>query len=323
MTPIIRFSACVTLCLFSTTVVADLSLSGSSITFNDGSVQSTAAHHYTQVIVIPSEGTDTENGTDLLNAVASITGASTSNRFLIQLEPGIYDLQSDDLDMKQYVDLRGAGPDATTVTSDGGRTLTLADDSEVRDVALVQDSNTSSVAYATSSVEGSLYNVSMTNLATSGTNDALLVVGATVSCFKVTISVEGTNVSGRNAGIVLDDGILTCANSVIEARNAYTAVGIRVARGSIATLKLAEINADGTNEGLGIEMAALGDTPETIVYSSIIAGGTPLFLGNNTFSAASTAIAGGSSSGLASATFVGCFDENFAPITDTLSSVSP
>lgn len=72
-----------------------------------------------QVVVVPAKGTAAQNGTNLLTTYNGITGASTNNRFLVQLEPGIYDLGDQNLVMKDWVSLAGAGVDATLIRGNG------------------------------------------------------------------------------------------------------------------------------------------------------------------------------------------------------------
>lgn len=57
------------------------------------------------VHVHPVPGNHTASGTALLNAMNGITNASATKRYVIKLEPGIYDLGSTMLTQKAYVDL--------------------------------------------------------------------------------------------------------------------------------------------------------------------------------------------------------------------------
>ncbi len=58
-----------------------------------------------------------QSGTALLAAMAGIASPAATNPFLLKLEPGTYDLGSNSLMMKSYVDIEGSGQDVTTVTS--------------------------------------------------------------------------------------------------------------------------------------------------------------------------------------------------------------
>lgn len=71
---------------------------------------------YTRTEIVNATGNPTNDGTALLNAVASLSPTpSATNRWLIKLEPGTYDLGTDDLVVPQYVDIEGSGIEATTI----------------------------------------------------------------------------------------------------------------------------------------------------------------------------------------------------------------
>ena len=76
------------------------------------------------------------NGLALLSALESVTGTA-ANRYLILIEPGVYDIYTATLDMKPYVDIQGSGEMMTLITSqalsdfyDG--TINTADHAELR-----------------------------------------------------------------------------------------------------------------------------------------------------------------------------------------------
>lgn len=77
------------------------------------------------VHVHPVPGNHTASGTALLNALAGITNASATKRYVIKLEPGIYDLGSTMLTQKAYVDLEGSGQQATVIQGVGNNDDTL------------------------------------------------------------------------------------------------------------------------------------------------------------------------------------------------------
>jgi hypothetical protein len=91
--------------------------------FPDGTVQTTAggASFQRTVIVSPVGENAIASGTALRSALASITDASTTRRYLLKIEPGIYDLGSNQLAMKSFVDVEGSGENSTLIlTSRGG-----------------------------------------------------------------------------------------------------------------------------------------------------------------------------------------------------------
>jgi len=73
---------------------------------------------YTRTILVSPAGTDIENGTALLNAVAGITDASAAKRYLVKLEPGNYNLVRNRLVLKPFVDVEGSGPQSTRLLTE-------------------------------------------------------------------------------------------------------------------------------------------------------------------------------------------------------------
>ncbi len=109
-----------------------------------------AAFAQSHTIVVPGSGSNTANGTALYNAVANITSPSATNRWLVKVEPGTFDLGGQQLVLRNYVDLEGSGRGVTTVTSNAVITVHAPDvshsdiNSEVRDLTIRNyDSSTS------------------------------------------------------------------------------------------------------------------------------------------------------------------------------------
>jgi len=73
----------------------------------------------TIIFVSPKPGdTPVAAGTALLNLVNGITDNSDTNPYLIKVGPGIYDLGTTSLQMKQYVDIEGSGEKMTKITGE-------------------------------------------------------------------------------------------------------------------------------------------------------------------------------------------------------------
>ncbi len=83
-------------------------------------------------------GTPVENGTELLVTLAGVVSnnPSADDRYLIKLEPGIYDLQNVALEMVRFVDIEGSGEGVTKIIGDVDDVDTgvvdLSRDSEIR-----------------------------------------------------------------------------------------------------------------------------------------------------------------------------------------------
>ncbi|MEW5850118.1 MAG: hypothetical protein AB2A00_15115 [Myxococcota bacterium] len=71
------------------------------------------------VTVAPVPGDALASGAALLNAVAAIDDARESNRYLVKIEPGVYDLGVAALVMKPYVDVEGSGASVTVIAGVG------------------------------------------------------------------------------------------------------------------------------------------------------------------------------------------------------------
>ena len=98
--------------------------------------------HYANVVVVAKSGGDFP---DPIAALNSITDASATNPYLLKVMPGIYDLGSAALFMKEYVDIEGSGETITIMRSAVSNansgpflgTLNGANNAEVRFLSVV------------------------------------------------------------------------------------------------------------------------------------------------------------------------------------------
>ena len=98
----------------------NLNITNDRIQFSDGTQQSTAATTTSSrtINVSPVVGDGVASGQALLNAIADITtaaDASSNFPYFIVIEPGVYNIQTNSITLPQYVNMRGAGPDATQI----------------------------------------------------------------------------------------------------------------------------------------------------------------------------------------------------------------
>ncbi len=97
-----------------------------------------AAAQIRTVLVSPVPGNPIASGTALRNALAGIPSPSSTDRWLLKIEPGIYDIGSTSLPMRPWVDIEGSGIGVTTIrgTVDGGTlvnaTINGASNAELR-----------------------------------------------------------------------------------------------------------------------------------------------------------------------------------------------
>ncbi|MCJ7668671.1 MAG: hypothetical protein MUP04_10420, partial [Anaerolineae bacterium] len=118
----------------------------------DGQEASAFQGKYVRTVVVsPVPGDAVASGTALLNALDGITDSSATNPYLLKIEPGVYDLGTSALTMKEWVDIEGSGELVTTIkrsgSSDGGTgTVVGADNAELRFLTV---ENTGGAMYAT------------------------------------------------------------------------------------------------------------------------------------------------------------------------------
>lgn len=76
----------------------------------------TATAQIRTILVSPVPGDPVASGTALRNALAGIPSPSATNRWLVKIEPGTYDVGGGtSLAMRPYVDVEGSGIEATTI----------------------------------------------------------------------------------------------------------------------------------------------------------------------------------------------------------------
>ena len=127
---------------------AQFIIDGTEITFPDSSTQSTAAtggggggvtrHH---VVHVTSENSNSDNGTNLLDAITAITDAGWGQEYVILLDPGEYHVGSNPLTMKPHVSITGMGQAETKIVGNGAVTVQGAFRASLRSMAIENHSN--------------------------------------------------------------------------------------------------------------------------------------------------------------------------------------
>ena len=204
------------------------------------------AKDYTKVVTVGSPG---GNFTSPIKALASITDASAKKTVLVKVMPGTYDLGTESLQMKEYVDLEGAGSDKTMITSSNFNTD--IDNCAVGTVIMAQNS--------------SLRNVKIVNSAQDTSNEAFIVgivfdnVTADTEGIRVQVGADGVYNSPKY-GICSSGsaGHATLKNVDIEVRN-----GNQGQSGAIA------LNRDGNITLLNSKLAAFTQEGNTHVIDCI------------------------------------------------------
>lgn len=290
------------------------------IIFPDGSTQSIAGVEYTHIVVVNSDGNAGQNGTALLAAVAAITTNTSTNRFLVQLEPGDYDLGASTLTMKSFVDIHGSGLTNTTITSTGSSTINAADNAFLQEVR-VQNTGAGTTAFTANGVDTELFRVACVHLGTSGSNNAIRAIGgAQLTLVNVLADATATNAGGTNtAALVSGNGsILNLRSTSLLAGGAATIVGLNVAASTVATLGFVQIDIAGS--GNGILVAAAGSC--SLFSCAVIAPSGNSVNSAGMFGAGASAF-DGTVTGGGTNLFAQCFTAQFQPMTNSLPAGTP
>jgi hypothetical protein len=173
----------------------------------DGQEASAFQGKYVRTVVVsPVPGDAVASGTALLMALGGIDDASATNPYLLKIEPGVYDLGTSALVMKEWVDIEGSGELVTTIKRSGsssGATGTVvgASNAELRWLTVENTGgNTYAVAIYNSDVSPRLTHVTAIATASGGTysygvrNDS-----SSVTMTNVTASASG---GGDNQGVL-------------------------------------------------------------------------------------------------------------------------
>lgn len=226
-----------------------------------GTITVSSASPYKKTrIVSPVTGNALASGTALLNALNGITDASTTNRYLISIEPGIYDLGTNQLVMKPLVDIAGAGLRSTI--------LLTARTGEIHQEGLPLAGG---VVAATSS---ELRDLTVINTATSWVGAALVI--RDVFDFRlssVKLRSKGTRQGGRVHGIYMLHSELDAFRLEVSASEgtASEALGLEILGDSNVSIANSSITVDGKGiapESRGIRITGFSETNPTVVIDS-------------------------------------------------------
>lgn len=235
------------------------------------------------VHVHPVPGDHNASGTRLVNALAGITNASTTKRYVVKIEPGIYDVGSTGLQMKSYVDLEGTGQEATVIRGEGGSSdasngvVLGAASSEIRDLQVKADS-TQAATVAILMPSGGSSNVRNVTVSSTGTQAAWGIRNVSLASVKV----EGATVTTTSSGSQDGYGISSKLNgsSLIVKRTVISVSGGTGRRYGISAFTTAalseirdvEINVTSSNVlDYGVYTDSLSSSATSIFNSSITA----------------------------------------------------
>ncbi len=168
---------------------------------------------YIRTIIVPATGNSTADGTVLLSVLDKLLPPpSSSNRWLIKLEPGIYDVGTQPVIMQEYVDIEGSGIESTTIQG------TVAPPPTSLIGGLVEGADNTEIRWLTISCESDL---------ASSSCQGMSLVEANPRLTGVRLQVYGTG-TGSHRGIRTFNSHPVLDNVVIEvtARNSTDNYGI-------------------------------------------------------------------------------------------------
>ncbi len=232
---------------------------------------------YRRTVVVSPVGTATENGAALLNALTGITGASVNNPYLLKIEPGVYDLGTSSLQMKEGVDVEGSGEKTTTITASGYATYTLgtvmgASNTELRFLSVT---NTGGVTnpYAIAIYYGSAVSAKITHVTASASmgpsNIAIRNKDSSPIMTNVTVLAGGL-LCDVSIGVWNDNSAPTMTDVYIYASDGTQNYGVMNINNSAPTMTNVDVTATmGTDYCAGVRNTDSGATIRHSVISSI------------------------------------------------------
>ncbi|MCA9934367.1 MAG: hypothetical protein KC415_10610 [Anaerolineales bacterium] len=239
----------------------------------DGYHASAFQQRYANVVIVAKSGGDYATITAALN---SITDADDANRYLVRIMPGVY---TEQVTMKQYVDIEGSGELTTKITYTGSvninnGTVIGANDAELRFLTVVNTGGSDYAAaiynasasprltHVTATASGSLYNGGVYNDA----NAAPLMT-------HVTVSASGTG-EQYNVGVFNEDNAApTLIDATISASGGSFAIAVYNNNAS-ATLQHCTLQASGGTGSYGIYNETYTGSYTVRVDNSQVTGST-------------------------------------------------
>lgn len=194
---------------------------------------------FERVRVVSAELSDVDNGNALLAAVAEVdTLSGFGERWLILLEPGVYDVGSTEVDVSNGASLVGMVQNETVITGSATDLVSLGHAGEIRDLTLSSSyagtSSVSSILELGSGADGAaVRNVTLLNTVLTGANrpasaieldadkvtlDAVTIDGALVG---VDAGSGGGNSFVVNSSISSEQHAVSTGSFNLEIRNTY------------------------------------------------------------------------------------------------------
>ncbi len=189
----------------------------------------TCSNAYATTVIVSPVGTPLDNGAALLVALKGISDASVGNPYLLKIEPGRYDLGSQSLAMKDWVDIEGSGELVTTIIASGSSsyhsgTVVGANNAELRfltvensggsyyAIAIYNGDTSPLLTHVTASAWGGNANYGVRNATTSSASPTMVNVTALAAGGATAVGVENDVSTATMKGVTAQGSGATDAN---------------------------------------------------------------------------------------------------------------
>jgi len=282
--------------MLTTAPFASFSLQSGVADKLDGLDANVFQHHYQNLVVVAKSGGDFTTITDALNNIAT---NSASNPFTIYVAPGVY---TETVTMKPYVDIEGAGEQATkiTFTNTGSYvtgTVVGTNNAELRFLT-VESTGGSAVAYAIYNSCGSSLRIThVTAIASGGwnyTSGVVTACGSSPTLINVTAIAFGA--SNNTIGVDSYYSSPTMTNVTASASGGTKNYGVYNDLSSSRMTNVTATASGGTNNNYGVYNEQSSPSMTNVIATA--SGGTYSYgVFNDTSSPSMTGITASASGG--------------------------
>jgi hypothetical protein len=262
---------------------------------------------FKNVIVVASSGGDYASPVDAMNA---ITDASASKLYLVKIMPGVYNIGSNKIQMKAYVDIAGSGENVTIINGTstyGSGVVEVSSTSEIRQLSVYNTGSGAAINITGGSPK--ITNIIASTITVSGQPGYGIYTGSSSpTIMNVTATSSGGNAENsgircdyssnvvlnnvkaaasgggsRNCGIYLSFSSAVLNNVESSAADGTISLGIYIdsnGQGDLTNVKTSASNASQLNYGVFIERFS------SAVLTNVVANGSgPSFGGSGVFNA--------------------------------------
>ena len=211
---------------------------------------------YKNTVIVVSWSSERTSGEALLSALANIYDASETKRYLLVVEPGVYDIGSKTLRMKPYVDIAGYGETETTITGNIDGYLT----------GVVSGCDNAELSHLTVKNTG-------------GGDDTVAVIADGVfDSFKITcVTAEASGAVLSNTGVYFISSTAVMTHVTASASGGEACFGVYCDNSYPVMKNVTATASDGTDENYGVLNDLLSDPIMTDVTATASGGGSVAF----------------------------------------------